>query len=119
MATIITALKVGTNTSQTGIATPAEVSLTRQQNQVRVFAGGDAYVRPFTASTAAAALALALAGSGVATTIALAQANEYFFIPSGQTKIIWRSPQPQYVALSVITAAAATITVEATDFFTN
>lgn len=117
MATIITALKVGT--ASTAAATAAEVTLTRQQNQVRVYASTDLYVRPFTASTAAAALVLAAAGSAVATTVLLAQGNEYFFIPAGQTKIIWRSPQPQYVALSVISTAIAVTTVEATDFFTN
>jgi len=117
MATLITALKVGT--ASTGVTTAAEVTLTRQQNQVRVYASTDLYVRPFTASTAAAALVLAVAGSTTASTIALAKTNEYFFIPAGQTKIIWRSPQPQYVALSVISLIASVVTVEATDFFTN
>jgi hypothetical protein len=118
MATLISALKVGT--ASTVATTAAEVTLSRQQNQVRVCASTDLYVRPFTASTAAAALVLAAAAStATSNLIATAQGQEYFFIPAGQTKIIWRSPQPQYVALSVISAAIAVTTVEATDFFTN
>jgi len=117
MATLSTGLSV--TTSSTGITTAAEFSLTRQQNQVRVTPSTDLYARVYTGGTAAAALAAALAGSAVATTIALAKANEYMFIPLGQTKTLFRSPQPQYVALSVISLVASVVTVEGTVFYTG
>ena len=114
MATLATGQKVTTGT--TGIATAAEISLTRNAVQVRVQASTDCYVKALAGGTASSALAAAVTASGIATTVALARSNEYMFIPAGATKTIARSAQPVYWALSLISAAASVVTVESTDW---
>jgi hypothetical protein len=114
MATLATGKKVTTST--TGIATAAEFALTLNAVQVRIQASTDTYVRAFAGNTSAAALAAAAAGSAIASTVALARANEYMFIPAGATKTIARSAQPVYWGISVISAAASVVSVESTDW---
>ena len=107
--------EVGVQICSQSTGTTAETtSLTRQINQVRVtnyHATQVLWVRPETGATAAAALTLA-------GTAAVAAADETFIIPAGQTKVVFKSNRPTFVALAVIgSGAATTFTTEGTLWF--
>lgn len=112
MANVV-AVKNGTGS----VGTTAEtVSLTGLQNQVRVknyHATQLLWVRVYTAADNATALASATA------TAAVAAANENTLVPPGLSVVVFKSPRPSTVALSVIgSAAATTYSVDGTDWYT-
>lgn len=73
-------------------------------------AGDDAYITVATGKTAAAAEA--------AIVDAVADADETFVVRPGETKIIWKSPRPSFVAGSIEAGAnTPEVSIECTDWY--